>query len=84
MRLAVVRTLALGLWRDRGALVMSFVLPVIVFLVFAAILSGATGDELRLRVVVSNEIGDPLSARLAAALAGDRSLRLVAPVMSSR
>lgn len=83
MRRAVVRTLALALWRDRGALVMSFVLPVIVFLVFAAILSGATGDELRLRVVVANENGDPLSARLAAALAGDRSLRLVAPVMPS-
>lgn len=83
MRLAVVRTLALGLWRDRGALVMSFVLPVIVFLVFAAILSGATGDELRLRVAVANENDDPLSARLVAALAGDRSLRLVAPVMPS-
>lgn len=83
MRGAVVRTLVLALWRDRGALVMSFVLPVIVFLVFAAILSGATGDELRLRIVVANENRDPLSARLVAALTGDRSLRLVAPVLSS-
>ena len=83
MRGAVVRTLVLALWRDRGALVMSFVLPVIVFLVFAAILSGATGDELRLRIVVANENRDPLSARLVAALTLDRSLRLVAPVLSS-
>ncbi len=83
MRGAVVRTLVLALWRDRGALVMSFVLPVIVFLVFAAILSGATGDELRLRIVVANENSDPLSGRLVVALTNDRSLRLVGPVLSS-
>ncbi len=83
MRGAIVRTLVLGLWRDRGALVMSFVLPVIVFLVFAAILSGATGDELRLRIVVANENSDPLSARLASALTADRSLRVVGPLLPS-
>lgn len=83
MRRAILRTLVLALWRDRGALVMSFVLPVIVFLVFAAIMAGATGDELRLKIVVANENPDPLSGRLAAALAADRSLRLIAPVMTS-
>lgn len=84
MRRAILRTLALALWRDRGALVMSFVLPVVVFLVFAAILAGATGDELRLRVVVANEHADPLSTRLATALADDRSLRVVGPVRTAR
>ena len=77
MKHAVCRTLVLGLWRDRGALVMSFVLPAIVFLVFAAILSGATGDELRLKVVIANEKTDPLAGRLAAALAVDRALAVV-------
>ena len=81
MRAAVIRTLALALWRDRGALVMSFVLPVIVFLVFAAILAGATGDELRLRVVVANEQDGPLAARLAEALSHDVSLRPVGPTL---
>lgn len=83
MRLAVCRTLVLGLWRDRGALVMSFVLPAVVFLVFAAILSGATGDELRLKVVIANEKADPLAERLAVALADDRALAVVAPTVLS-
>ena len=77
MRRAVLRTLMLGLWRDRGALVMSFALPVVVFLVFAAIFSGASGDALRLRVAIADEARSPLSIRLATALAGDASLRLV-------
>ncbi len=77
MRGAVVRTLALALARDRGALVMSFVLPAIVFLVFAAILSGATGDDLRIRVALANEAAGPLAARLVEALAHDDSLRLM-------
>ena len=55
MRLAVLRSLALGLWRDRGALVMTFALPVVVFLVFAAIFSGASGDALRLRVAIADD-----------------------------
>jgi len=77
MRRAVLHTLVLGLWRDRGALVMSFVLPVVVFLVFAAIFAGATGDELRLRVAIADETGSPLSTRLVAALAASDSLRVV-------
>jgi len=47
---------------------MSFVLPVLVFLVFAAIFSSASGDELRLRVAVADELATPLSRRLVAAL----------------
>lgn len=82
MRRAILRALVLGLWRDRGALVMSFVLPVVVFLVFAAIFAGATGDQLRLRVAIVDEAGSPLSARLASALAASDSLRVV-PVAST-
>ena len=41
MRGAVLQSLALALWRDRGALVMSFALPVIVFVIFAAIEANA-------------------------------------------
>lgn len=80
MRRAVLRAMTLALWRDRGALVMTFVLPVVVFLVFSAIMAGATGDELRLRVAIADEKGDALSGRLTAALAASPSLRLVGPV----
>ena len=68
MRWAVCRAQLLALAGDRGALAMSFVLPVLVFLVFAAIFSSASGDELRLRVAVADELATPLSRRLVAAL----------------
>ena len=74
---AVVRTLALALWRDRGALVMAFVLPVLVFVIFAAIFGGATGEQLRLRVAVTDELGSALSVRFVDALERTPSLRMV-------
>lgn len=79
MRRAVLRVLMLGLWRDRGALAMGFVLPVLVFLVFAAIFSGTSGDALRLRVAVADEARSLLSGRLTAAIARDPGLRVLEP-----
>lgn len=78
MRRALLRAHVLGLWRDRGAVVMSFVLPVIVFAIFAAIFGGATGEQLRLRVAVTDEADTPLSRRLMEALHGSPTLRIVA------
>jgi ABC-2 type transport system permease protein len=72
---AVVRTQLLALVRDRGALLLAVVLPVAVFLVFAAIFSAATGDQLRLRVAVADEVGSPLSRRLVEAVVRDPGLR---------
>ena len=77
MRRAVLHALALALWRDRGALVMSFVLPVVVFVIFAAIFGGATGEQLRLRVALADEVGSPLSTRLIDAVAQSTNLRVV-------
>lgn len=76
MRWAVCRAQAVALAGDGGALAMSFGLPVVVFLVFAAIFASATGDELRLNVALVDEAATPLSGRLAAAIAGDGSVRL--------
>ncbi len=76
MRWAVCRAQALALAGDGGALAMSFVLPVLVFLVFAAIFSSASGDELRLQVALTDDAGTPLSRRLSAAIARDGSLRV--------
>jgi ABC-2 type transport system permease protein len=72
---AVVRTQLLALLRDRGALLLTVVLPVAVFLVFAAIFSAATGDQLRLRVAVADEVGSALSRRLVEAVVRDPGLR---------
>jgi ABC-2 type transport system permease protein len=80
MRLAILHALGLALWRDRGALVMSFALPVVVFLIFAAIFGGATGEQLRLRVAMADEAGTALSRRMADALRQSPNLRIVATV----
>jgi ABC-2 type transport system permease protein len=78
VRRAVLQSLALALWRDRGALVMSFALPVVVFLIFAAIFGGATGEQLRLRVALADEVGSPLSTRLVDAVIASANLRVIA------
>ncbi len=47
---AAFRVMALSLLRDRAALVMAFVLPTVIFVIFAAIFSGATGDRIRIHL----------------------------------
>jgi ABC-2 type transport system permease protein len=74
---AVFRAMLLGLVRDRAALAMSFLLPAVFFLIFAAIFAGATGEQLRLEVAVADEIGDGVSTRLIRALGRDPALSLV-------
>jgi ABC-2 type transport system permease protein len=74
MSLAVFRAMLLGLARDRAALAMTFVLPALFFLIFAAIFSGATGEQLRLKVALADEVRDEISTRLVAALGDDTAL----------
>ncbi len=76
MRRAACYTQWLALVRDRGALVMSFVLPVVVYVVFAAIFASASGDDLRLTVALADEVATPLSRRLVAAIERDGALRV--------
>lgn len=81
MSAAVLRAMTLGLLRDRGALAMTFVLPAIVFLIFAAIFAGASGQQLRLQVAVADELQTATTERLIAALAADPALELpIAPL----
>mgnify|MGYP000715317069 CR=1 FL=1 len=56
MSSAVFRAMLLGLLRDRAALAMSFVLAGVVFLILAAMFSGATGEQLLLEVAVADGI----------------------------
>ncbi len=73
---AVLRVMRLSFVRDRAALVMSFVLPVAFFLVFAAIFSGAAGSQLQPRLALADEVGSQTSRRLVSALRGARALRV--------
>jgi ABC-2 type transport system permease protein len=84
MTFAIFRVMLLGLLRDRGALTMAFVLPPIIYLIFAAIFASTTGDELRLRVAVLDEAKSPITRRLAAAIAAEPSFRPPSRLAASR
>lgn len=74
MTRVVLWIMARGFLRDRGALLMSVVLPVAVFLVFAAIFVGASGEQLQINVAITDEQQTEESARLMAALQHDSAL----------
>ena len=66
-----------ALLRDRAALVMAFLLPPLLFLVFAAIFSGATGRELKLKVGVRDLVHTASSQRFIKALEAERAFRFI-------
>ncbi len=47
---AVFKIMWLRLWRDKGALILAFILPGFIFAIFAAIFSSASGGNLDMRV----------------------------------
>ena len=68
MMLQTFRVMLLGLLRDRGALVMAFVLPPLIYMIFASIFAGTSGDQLRLRVALLDQVNSPVTQRLATAI----------------
>lgn len=75
--IAVARAMLIGLLRDRGALAMAFVLPPVIFVIFATIFAGATGADLRLKVAVADSVGSDATRRLVAALIDAPTLDVV-------
>jgi len=69
------KVMVLELWRDPAALVMTFFLPSVVFLIFSAVFAGATGADVRLAVAVADVAHTPASQRLEAALLADTNMR---------
>ena len=53
---AVFQVMFLRILRDPGALLLTFVLPGVIYIVFAAIFSNAGGGELSLRVAVADDV----------------------------
>jgi len=68
--------MALAAIRDRMALLMTFVLPAALFIVFAAIFSGATGRDLKLRVGVIDLARTESTQRFVSAMRAEPSLRV--------
>ncbi|HSN68608.1 MAG TPA: ABC transporter permease, partial [Thermoanaerobaculia bacterium] len=77
----VVRTSLLAFRRDRAALALTFMLPIIFFTIFAAIMSGRTGGggTGTIDLIIVDEDGSRTSKQLAAALEKEKGIDLVAP-----
>ena len=81
---AVCRVMALGLLRDRGAVVLAFVLPPVIFVIFASIFSVTASDKLGLKVAVAQLSSTQASQRIIDTLLGEKTFRIVGPVRSDR
>ena len=64
----VVRVMWLGLWRDRGALVLAFLFPPLLFIVFAEVFSGSTGEGLELNIALLDQADTKLTQQLFASI----------------
>jgi ABC-2 type transport system permease protein len=73
----LLRLNLLNFVRDRPALLLSFVLPVVFFAIFAGIFGGMAGDDgmPKVEVVVVDEDGSETSRRFAAALIAEPSFK---------
>jgi ABC-2 type transport system permease protein len=74
MRLALFKVMALSLMRDRGALAMGFILPAVVFVIYAVIFSGAAGGDLTVRLAVGDERKSVMTGRLLDRLADEEGI----------
>jgi ABC-2 type transport system permease protein len=84
MILAMLRVMTLGLLRDRGALVLAFVLPPAIFVIFASIFSATTSDKLDLKVAVAQLSSTQASQRLEEALRQEPTFEIIGAVGSNR
>jgi ABC-2 type transport system permease protein len=71
---AIVRTAVMGLRRDRGALSLSFILPVVFFSIFAVIFGGRRDTTPKVAVLVVDEDHSHASDRLVQGLLREGSL----------
>jgi ABC-2 type transport system permease protein len=60
----IVRTAITSLLRDRGALALSFILPIVFFSIFAMIFGGQRSTTRKIKVLVVDEDHSPASARI--------------------
>jgi ABC-2 type transport system permease protein len=74
----IVRTAMVSLRRDRGALVMSFILPVVFFSIFAVIFGGRHDSTPRIKVLIVDEDHSRISQRLVQGLEREGSLVVMA------
>ena len=66
--LAMARVAALTFWRDKAGLALAFVLPPVVFLVFAAVFGAGASGKIDVRAGVVDQVGTPDSRTLVQAV----------------
>src|ERR1700733_3237351 len=71
---AIVRTAFVSLKRDRAALALSFILPVVFFSIFATIFGGRGSSARKVKVIVADEDRSRASQLLVKGLQGEGSL----------
>lgn len=69
MIITVAKVMWLSVWRDRGALVLAFGLPPLMFLVFAEVFSGAGDSDLEMRVALLDIAQTPVTRQISDAIA---------------
>jgi ABC-2 type transport system permease protein len=72
---AVFKVMLLTLIRDKGALLLAFILPPVVYILFAAIFAGTASDDLRLRLAVFDSVQSEATQRLVEELRADENFR---------
>lgn len=75
MMMAVIKVMYLQLVRDRGALVLAFLLPPVVYILFAAIFSTTAGDDLKLRLAIFDGAQTDATLRLIEEIDRDGAFR---------
>jgi len=75
MIFSIVRTGFMNLRRDRGALTLSFLVPIVFFSIFAGIFGSRNGGTNPIEIAVVDEDHGELSQRLVEALRAERGLR---------
>jgi ABC-2 type transport system permease protein len=71
---AIVRTAMVSLRRDRGALALSFILPITFFSIFAVIFGGQRSGTPKVRLLIADQDHSPVSRRLIEGLRHEGSL----------
>ncbi|HYM07661.1 MAG TPA: ABC transporter permease [Terriglobales bacterium] len=74
MIVAIIRTAMVSLRRDRGALALSFILPIVFFSIFAVIFGGRRDTTPKITVIVADEDHSRASERLVKGLESEGSL----------
>jgi ABC-2 type transport system permease protein len=76
--LVILRVMALGVWRDRAGLALTFALPPLVFIVFASVFSAAASGKLDVKAGFVDQAQSAQSRRLTTALNHQLGGRLTA------